>query len=328
VHYVDAVNLDPAIRDTDFSAIAEQAARKVLSDLAEDSPTLAGRMCGWLALRCDVNRPEDYFTNPESLPLLALPWWIEKVIRGHVDLDFQSDLIYSSVSLYYFSRMLDDAMDGHELDSNAVPALYLLYGKFQKTYFRYFAPVDSFWQVFDRLLTKTAETAVVDATLTDFTETEFIQIAAKKTAAAAIPVAGVCFHYGRPELMPFWEEVFTLIARWHQMRDDLIDWSSDSKSGNRTWLLCEADRQRGADESVAMWMGRKGFRWTSAVMEPWMQTLLKMASEIDCPELTDYLNVRKQSFAREIGALTAIAALAEPLLHLKGENIGDFHPRA
>jgi hypothetical protein len=319
-------DLGPLMPAPDFPAATERAADKLLSDLAEQSPTLAGRLCAWLALRCDVSRPAAYFTNPESLPLLALPWWMEKTMFGRVDLQFQADLMYSTISLYYFSRMLDDVMDGHEVDLNTLPALYLLHEKFRKTYCQYFKPADPFWQVFERLLTKTAETAVVDATLADFTEAEFIQIAAKKTAAGAIPLAGVCFHYGRSDQLSAWQNIYALIARWHQMRDDLIDWSSDSKSGNRTWLLCEAERQKANDESVAMWIGRKGFTWTSAVMDPWMEKLLKMASEADCPELIEYLNARRQSFARQIEGLTAIAVFAEPLLHMDGHK--DAHMNA
>jgi hypothetical protein len=309
-------DLGPFIWDREFLVTAGLSARNVLSDLAEKSPALAEKVRSWLALRCDVDRPADYFTNPESLPVLALPWWLEKAISGSVDVQLQADIMYSSISLYYFSRMLDDVMDGHQVDFNALPALYLLYDGFQKTYHKYFKPSDPFWEVLGRLLTSTAETAVIDATITDFTEAEFIQIASKKTAAGAIPLAGVSLYYGRADLLPSWEALFALIARWHQMRDDLIDWSADYKSGNRTWLLCEAERQRTNDQSVSVWIGRKGFAWALSVMEQWMQELLKMTSHLGCPELLEYLQARRQSFARYIGDLTAIAAAAEPLLQM------------
>jgi hypothetical protein len=307
-------DLKPSVWEPEFRRTAQIAAERVLVDLGRQSPRLTDKICAWLSLRGDISQPSDFFTHPQSLPILALPWWLEKAIVNQIDTDFQTDLMCSSISGYYFSRMLDDLMDGHELDLGAVPALYPFYGRFQSTYFKYFNSSDPFWEIFDRLSLVSAETATVDATLVDIAETEFVQFAAQKTAAGAIPLAAVCCHYRRSDIFRPWEELYSLFGRWHQMRDDLDDWSSDYKAGNRTWLLCEAERQRTTLESIPAWVCRKGFNWAASVMEKWMEELLIKASELNSPELVEYLKERRTLLNDQIGKLLKAAATVEQLM--------------
>ena len=262
------------------------------------------------------SQPSDFFTHPQSLPILALPWWLEKAIVNQVDTDFQTDLMCSSISGYYFSRMLDDLMDGHELDLGAVPALYPFYGRFQSTYFN---SLQFFGSVFlgdlrQALIGFSADRLTVDATLVDISETEFLQFAAQKTAAGAIPLAAVCCHYKRCDIFRPWEELYALFGRWHQMRDDLNDWSSDYKAGNRTWLLCEAERQRAARESIPAWVCLKGFNWAASVMEKWMEESPIKASELNSPELVEYLKERRSLLDEQIGKLLMASATVEQLM--------------
>jgi hypothetical protein len=303
------------VRESEFLRTAQMAAERVLADLGRQSPRLTDKISAWLSLRVDVSRPSDFFTHPQSLPILALPWWLEKAIVNRVDIDFQTDLMCSSISGYYFSRMVDDLMDGHELDLGVIPALYPFYGRFQSTYFKYFDFSDPFWDIFNGLSLVSAETATVDATLADISEADFFQFAGQKTAAGAIPLAAVCCHYGRLDIFTPWQEFYVLFGRWHQMRDDLNDWSSDYKAGNRTWLLCEAERQRATFESIPVWVCRKGFKWASDVMEKWMEELLIKASELNSLELVEYLKERRSLMNEQIGQLLAAAARVEELMH-------------
>ena len=56
--------------------------------------------------------PEAYFLHPEAFPMVLLPWWLESTIHEPPARGFQRDIVYSSVSGYYFVRMIDDLMDG------------------------------------------------------------------------------------------------------------------------------------------------------------------------------------------------------------------------
>jgi hypothetical protein len=309
-------HLDQGIWPPSFYAAAEQANRRVLDDMGRRSPVLASQTLQWLALRCDLQRPDSYFTHPQGVPALALPWWLEESIRGEVDLDFQTDLMYSTISGYYFIRMLDDVMDGHAVERSALPALHAFHLQFVNAYHKYFPPEHSFWQEFERILKNTAESVSVETTLDDLRESEFVTVSARKPAAVAIPIAAGCFRYGRPDLLPAWENFFAVFARWHQMRDDLLDWTSDSEARSRTWLLCEAERRRHEDESVAMWMGREGFRWVQQVMNQSMDEALLLAGELNSLALLTYLQMRKESFDSQIDSLLRMAALSRALLAL------------
>ncbi len=302
--------------DSDFLTIARQSAQHVLADLGRRAPGLAERKLNWIALRSDISQPEAYFTHPESLPLLALPWWLEKSIRGAVDLSFQADVMYSSISAYYFTRMLDDLMDGHEIDRACLPALYAFHSQFQQTYFPWFPPDHAFWSEFEVNLLATAEAASGDFTLNDVIEADFVRYSARKSAAAAIPLAAVCHRYGRTDLLPLWLEFFSIFGCWNQMRDDVLDWSQDYNAGTKTWMLCEAERKRSRDESVPLWIGRSGLLWASNIMDGWIKQMTTAAISLRSTELSVYLELRRSSFHRQIQGMISTAAIYERLLEL------------
>lgn len=300
----------------EFLAAAGRAARRAIADVGHGSPVLAEQTSRWISLHSDVSQLEDYFVRPQSLPILALPWWLENTIRREVDAGFQADLMYSSISGYYFARMLDDVMDGHQIHRAAIPALYPFHTQFLSTYFKYFQHSDPFWREFEKSFMTGAEAAALEATLEYICEAEFVKVSARKTAAGVIPIAAVCFHYCRPDLLPSWEELFALLARWHQMRDDLLDWSIDYKLDNRTWVLSEAERRRADGESIAEWMGREGLKWGQSVTECWINEAVTMAAGLGSPALVRYLKLRKESFSCYLDTLTATAAGFAKLLQL------------
>ncbi len=270
-----------------------------------------------MGTRFDVLRPADYFTLLQSLPLLALPWWLEESFREAVDVDFQLELIYATVNFYYFTRMLDDLMDGHEIEPAALPAMHSFHLRFTRTYYRHFPFGSPFWPHFERLLAVTSETAAAEATLREMTADDFLNIGARKTAAALIPVAAVCVRYERLDLLGPWEEMFTLFGRWHQMRDDLIDWSADWEAGSPNWLVSEARRRHGEGESLAAWMGREGFVWAKSVMRTWMDETIAAASGLNSPKLVDYLKQRDEEFSQFIDGKILLAELCKGFLTLK-----------
>jgi hypothetical protein len=292
----------------------------VSADIENGTSKLAGETLRWLARRCDARHLEQYFTHPQGMPLLVLPWWLEKSIRGEVDRDFQINLMASSMHGYLFIRMLDDLMDGHEIDRASLPALHLFSFDFQSAYFQYFPAGDPFWDYFRRSLAFMAEAASVDSSLARITEKDFTQISARKTAATAIPLAAVCLRYGRPDRLPRWEDFVSLFARWHQMRDDIFDWDEDYASslstGRSTWMISEAERRRAPHETVPIWIGRAGLSWAAGVMAGWMAEIRSAALDLNSPELVTYLAGRDHVFSRQIAAKIQLAALCEGLLAL------------
>ena len=250
------------------------------------------------------------------MPLFALPWWLEASIRGQVDAAFQADLMTCGAHGYLFIRMLDDLMDGHEVKRASLPALHLFSFRFQSACSRYFPAGDPFWNHFERSLTATAEAEAADLNLHEISQDDFLRVTSRKSAASLIPIAAVCCRYDRLDLLPAWEEFLTLFSRWHQMRDDIVDWSEDHESGHATWILSEAQLRKSASESVPVWMGRSGLAWAAGTMDGWMGQIKAVAEKLNSPELNHYLEARETAFTRQMTAKIKLAALYESLLHL------------
>lgn len=280
-----------------------------------DSP-LSEHTRRWLATHCDLSRPEEYYLQSQSLAVLGFPWWLEESLRGAVDPDFQLDLMFSSINAYYFTRMLDDIMDGHAIERAAMPALYPFHMRFVRPYQKYFDYSSPFWGEFERILMITVEAVAGEASLGEITAQDFIRFSARKQGAAAIPMAAVCARYGRPDALAPWESILTSFARWHQMRDDIVDWNTDMQAGQPTWFLTEAARRRNGSEPVAAWMGREGFRWARTVMNERIDETLKAASELKSQALMSYLEQRNALFSQQMDKMIAMADAFAGLLEM------------
>ncbi len=297
----------------DFHDAAVSAVETAFAEISQTPSPLAAGTLAWLGKRCDLLNPAAYFTQVHSLPLLAFPWWLEESIHAPVEVDFQLDLMYSTVNLYYFTRMLDDVMDGHEIQRAVLPALHPFHVRFMHPYHRLFGPQSPFWQEFHRLLAITVETTATEATLKEFTPGDFLNSTALKATAAAIPIAAVCVRFARLDLLPSWENMFSLFAKWHLMRDDLLDWGVDAKAGNPTWLLSEAQRRRSNGESLAEWMRREGFAWVKQIQKTWLDETIAAAAELNSPGLLNYLLEREKLFTLEIDSMIAMAEACQAL---------------
>lgn len=73
-------DLDQRIWSHELVSTAEQSARLFLKNLEKRSPNLIRHVHGWLALRMNMERLQDYFLHPQSLPILSLPWWSRKAL--------------------------------------------------------------------------------------------------------------------------------------------------------------------------------------------------------------------------------------------------------
>ncbi|GGG93237.1 class 1 isoprenoid biosynthesis enzyme [Silvibacterium dinghuense] len=220
----------------------------------------------------------------------------------------------ASIEGYFFIRMLDDVMDGHSVPAASLPAMHLFSLRFHSAYHSLFPADSPFWAVFADALVCTAEAESADTLLTSIEEEQFLAISARKSAAALIPVAAVCYRYGRVDALPAWRALLDAFAPWHQMHDDLLDWSEDLASGRCTWLLSEAERRKAHGETVAVWIGRTGLRWAADRMAEWMDRLHCIAGELGSPEVMAYLERRDGLFRRQIEARIQLAVLCEPML--------------
>ena len=291
----------------DFLTAARNAAQLATQELNSSTSPLWVHTRQWLATRCDLSHPEDYFLHSQSLAILGFPWWLEESLCGAANPSFQADMMFSTINAYYFTRMLDDMMDGHAIERAAMPALYPFHLRFMRPYQKYFDYSSAFWCEFERILMITVEAVAGEASLEKITEEDFIRFSARKPAAAVIPLAAVCVHYGRIDMLAPWESVLTSFARWHQMRDDIMDWNSDMQAGQPSWLLTEAARRRNAGEPVAAWMGREGFRWAKNVMDRRINETLEAASELKSQPLLSYIEQRNELFSKQIGNMIATA---------------------
>lgn len=301
---------------TDFLIAARNAAQLAIEKLGSDASPLSDHTRRWLAAHCDLSHPENYFLHPQSLAILGFPWWLEESLCGSADPGFQADLMFSTINAYYFTRMLDDIMDGHAIAPAAMPALYPFHMRFVRPYQKYFEYDSPFWGEFERILMITVEAVAGEASLEDISAEDFIRFSARKPAAAAIPIAAVCVHRNRLDMLAPWESVLTSFARWHQMQDDVVDWNRDMQAGQSTWLLTEATRQCKTGESVAAWMGREGFRWAKTVMNQRISETLEAASGLKSPALLFYLERRNELFSKQIGNMIATADAFADLLEM------------
>lgn len=289
--------------DTTFASLVRRAVFHTLCDLDAQAPSLAKEVRKWLGSHCDLTRPDEYFTHPQSLPFLALPFWLETSFRGVTSLDFQYDLIYASVNGYYFVRMLDDVTDGHEVSPSAVPALGIFHMNLEMAFSRCFDQGHAFWDFFRSVWTASAEITSIDLRAVEISESDFLQRSGRKAIGATLPIGAVCYRYDRCDLLPKWLSFFDKLARWNQMKDDFLDWGRDSAAGRTTWLLCEARQRKLADESTASWMGRQGVYWATQQLEAWMNELIRDAQLLLSPDLVGYLRFRSTDFAEQANTI-------------------------
>jgi hypothetical protein len=316
---------EPALRD-----LVERAFSRMDRRLGAGAPTLSAHVQAWRQTLSGTAPAAGYFLHERAFPMLLLPWWIEAGIRdGGVggsagqsgpdspDPAFHADVVYSTLTGYYFVRMIDDLMD-HERPPAAevLPALIFFHTEFQGAYRGHFPDGHPFWATFEAASYASAEAASRDAGLGDVDRARFERISARKISGGKVPISAVCHRYGRADLLEPWFAFVDLLGCWHQMLNDMLDWNRDLEQGRTTYFLSEASRQA-PTLSTAEWVVSAGLAWGLAQLEAWMTELLRAARELDRPPLVAYLEGRQATVAREwqaiAGSLEAITRLARVL---------------
>lgn len=295
-------------------ALRRHALERLSANLIRNGPQIFDVVTRWTASLSPTGVAEDYFRKSRA-HFLLFPWWAEKSIRGAPDLKFQSDLIYSSVNGYYFVRLIDNVMDGHgKSELRMLPILGFFHSQFQAVYSDYFQPDSAFWEFFHSTWTAMAQATVLDANMADISATEFVGVAAMKSAGAKIPIAAVFFRYGRPDLLPQWCEFYDALSCWSRMVDDVFDSFSDAQKGTMTYFLSDAKRRKRAGESVAAWIAKGGLASGYLEADSLLQHVRELAHGLGSSELIKYLEYCQADLAscweRMGPGLAALARLA------------------
>jgi hypothetical protein len=285
---LDADLYPPQLRQITRSALSRLGSR-----LKRQAPTLGASADRWMRSLAADGPPERYFLHPRAFPVVLLPWLAEAALRGAPARSFQRDVVYSTITGYYFVRIVDDLMDGEALAPQIVPLLIILHAEFEQTYYHYFPDGHPFWDALARGSYQAAETASLDAGRRRITRGQFLATSARKVAGAKIPIAAVCHRYSQPELLQPWSAFVDLLGRWHQMLNDMLGWSRDLQRGTATYFLTEAGNRAGSGASIAEWVIGQGYAWGMSELAPWMADLQAAARGLGSPALVAYLEGRE-----------------------------------
>jgi hypothetical protein len=281
------------MQDRELSLLIDAAVARIRSDLEDAAPFMAGLAARWMEHLAD-GAPEAYFKHPLGFPMLLFPWWLEKAIHDNPDLVFHGDLVHSTVSGYYYVRLVDNLMDGHAtVELHLLPVLGFFHTLFQAAYQRYFDHAHPFWNDFKAIWFRSAEVTIQDALLEDIDRAQFEQIAAQKTCAARIPLTAVCHRYDRQDLIAPWSDLLDLFGCWHQMWNDVFGWIRDTRHSTTTHFLSEAERRKGPTETATEWILREGMDWGIDCLQPWMDRMQAMARDLGSEDLVAYLDGRQ-----------------------------------
>ncbi len=297
-----------------LKSLVKKAIISLHNDMTDLAPFMAEKINKWTKHLAQTPNPEDYYLHPKAFPMLLLPWWMEETFQPTPLVPFQTAVAYSSINGYYYTRLVDNLMDGDSEEELALlPSAHFFLCQSQLAYYPYFSADHPFWQFFLTTLVTAGETAMRDAASADIDLETFTEVSAQKVCGAKIPLAAIANHYNQDHLITPWSNFVDLFGRWHQMTDDLFDWHKDLQLGNPTYFLSEGKRQAG-DTEIANWVISQGFEWGCQQLALWLSDLQKMAQLLQSPPLIAYLNLRARLFQQqESDARQGLKSLAKLL---------------
>jgi hypothetical protein len=276
------------------------AVERLSNELYRCLPSMAESIENWMRTLAGTMSPGDYFRHPQAYPIFLLPLWIEQALRAEPDLVFQGDLIFSSMSIYYFIRVIDNIMDdGGKVEISLLPALGFFHTQWQRVYERYFPFAHPFWEYFQQIWFESGEVVYQDALLHDSSLEQFFAISGKKSHASRIPIAAVCYRYEQPHQLNGWLPFCERFERWNQMYNDIFGWVGDFQHRRTTFFLSEAQRRKLPGESVASWVAREGFDWAINLLNTWLVELYSSAQTLNIGDVINYLKLREMLLLKQ-----------------------------
>jgi hypothetical protein len=318
--------------------------------LTAHAPTLVRKVNAWMSHLSPTGEPADYFLQPNSFPLLPLIGWAATSFAldaqaqddtQAADTQFIADVVYSTASMYYYIRLLDNVMDGHATtEAQILPAMAFFHTEFQSAYQRYFPPDHPFWLLFRSEWLAGSEAVARELELASFTRADFETVSVAKLSAARIPVAAVAFRANAADRLAAWDAFTVALSRWSQMEDDLFDWHHDLRHGKSSYFLTEARRNCAADSAttasvnigvthfadaanfthsghnsdaaLAAWIVQFGFDQEIETLRRELFILRDLAETLHSTHILNYLDCRRVMLDSErVRITTAFKTLAE-----------------
>lgn len=284
--------------DPKLIEIIGSADQRIKSELRRAAPFMAEKTEAWMRHCYGEGALSAYFSHPEAYPMFLLPWLLEETIVPDHDLEFQSDVAYSTLNGFHYIRLIDNVMDGDVTSEvELLPILGYFHSNFQSPYHRYFEFGHPFWNTFASVWLETAEVTYRDGSFQEVGRDEFIGVSARKTGATKIPIAAVCHRYSRLGLLTLWSQFVDVFGCWNQMQNDLFDWHRDLTSNVTTYFLAEGKRQKRADDTEAEWVMREGFDWGINELAAWSSEMRALGRELQTKLLIAYLENREAIIA-------------------------------
>jgi hypothetical protein len=303
-----------------FCEMVSEAVHRLEAEVEALSPFMAVPAKAWMRRLAGGRDPAAYFTHPRAFPFVLLPWWFERAARGSIDRELHIKLAGSSISGYYFIRILDGIMDGHAgKELEFLPILGVFHERFQSPYLSLFPDGHPFHDRFAATWSACLDATAQDAALGAPTLDAFVTVTARKVLAASIPLQAVAWLLDRQDELADWMAFFDLLGCWHLMEEDILDFNEDAGREARTFVLCLAERRRRPGQSPVGWLLESGIDEIAATMAGWMGELARRAAVLSAPEPAAYLIQRDERFRREIAATRpAMQALARVDAALSG----------
>jgi len=247
-------------------------------------------------------RPEQVL-SVRAFPHFVLPYWLSPARARGADAEFQTDVIYSTISGYYSIRLCDNIADNDsspELRKFAPCAAYLD-SEFIRPYMKYFPTTHEFWSVFDEFWAKQAEASVADSLLDDVDEATFASLSSKKFTATKIPIVAVQFRY-RETLTSFeqWLRFVDCLGDFAQFSNDFFDWHHDSKYRITTYVSSESKR-RAPRNTVTEWFLNEGLDWGVAELKLRFDNVKLQATALGNKAVLDWVTARGRTLDSDIG---------------------------
>ncbi len=246
----------------------------------------------------------EHVLSVRNFPHFVLPYWLSPARKRGVDADFQTDMIYSTISGYYAIRLCDNISDNDgppELRKFA-PCTAYFDSEFIRPYMKYFRKAHRFWDFFDKVWAQQAEASSADSLLDDVDSDTFSLLSSKKFTAIKIPISAVHFRYRElGASFERWLRFVDCLGSFAQFSNDFFDWNHDSRYGITTYISSES-RRRAPGENIAKWFLREGFDWGVAELKARFNNVRMEAEALGNDEVLTWTVTRGQTLDRDIVA--------------------------
>jgi hypothetical protein len=225
-----------------------------------------------------------------AFPHVILPYWLSPTRERVVDAEFQTDVIYSSISGYYSIRLCDNIADNDcpsELRKLAPCSLYFD-SESITPYMKHFPMTHEFWNFFSEFLARQVEASAADSLLDDVDEETFSSLSSKKFTGTKIPISAVRLRYqGSEGSFEQCLQFVDCLGNFAQFHNDFFDWNHDPQYGITTYITSEAKR-RAPGESATTWFLREGFDWGVAELKMRFNNVKNFACALENEEILDW----------------------------------------